>query len=180
MHTCPAHHSQRGYHEVPLGQIFLRFFAAAQNRTQNLNIFKETPCRWRNGKIWTILPGIDHRALLPILGYCLIPEAYFKPSFEFAIHTVNFTVSNVKNSNGTSGCSWSPNSTDLYFWFVCNQTNTKDIAGQSASLGALWHCYLCLCHACSTLFSATVVDQFLQWRLHVPHFPYFLHCPHCL
>ena len=34
-------------------------------------------------------------------------------------------------------CSWSPNSTDLYFWysFVDNkwqQTNTKDIAGQSA------------------------------------------------
>ena len=31
--------------------------------------------------------------------------------------------------------SWSPNSTDLYFWYlfvVCQQTNTKDIAGQSA------------------------------------------------
>ena len=34
--------------------------------------------------------------------------------------------------------SWSPNSTDLYFWYlfvifvICQQTNTKDIAGQSA------------------------------------------------
>ena len=25
--------------------------------------------------------------------------------------------------------SWSPNSTDLYFWYLCQQTNTKDIAG---------------------------------------------------
>ena len=32
------------------------------------------------------------------------------------------------------GHSWSPNSTDLYF---CQQTNTKDIAGQSAKLGSV-------------------------------------------
>ena len=28
--------------------------------------------------------------------------------------------------------SWSPNSTYLYFWYLCQHTNTKDIAGQSA------------------------------------------------
>ena len=39
-----------------------------------------------------------------------------------------------------SDASWSPNSTDLYFWYLfvmtllCQQTNTKDIAGQSAGL----------------------------------------------
>ena len=82
VHTCPAHHSQSGYHEVPLGcsrvgQIFLRFFAATQNRAQKLDIFKETPCRlqsphcrWRHCKIRTILPGIDLRDPLSRLGYC--------------------------------------------------------------------------------------------------------------
>ena len=29
--------------------------------------------------------------------------------------------------------SWSPNSTDLHFWYLCQQTNRKDIAGQSAT-----------------------------------------------
>ena len=40
----------------------------------------------------------------------------------------------------------SPNSTDLYFWYLCQQTNTKDIAGQSArwypaSWVALFHSF---------------------------------------
>ena len=35
--------------------------------------------------------------------------------------------------SGKSGDSVVDRPTDLYFWYLCQQTNTKDIAGQSAS-----------------------------------------------
>ena len=59
--------------------------------------------------------------------------------------------------------SWSPNSTDLYFWYlfvdICQQTNTKDIAGQSASY--LWD---------GELFWCMVIHYWWTDMLKVTHF----------
>ena len=64
-----------------------------------------------------------------------------------------FTALNIYNLPGKKqssrrDISWSPNSTDWHFWYLCQQTNTKDIAGQSASVMSAFGVRLrpCLSH----------------------------------
>ena len=98
--------------------------------------------RWGERDQTTDIKSLDSRLLLQF-PHIIISLSTIQPT----LHFVWFMVRPWGSISWLQRCaldiyfgmlvlfSWSPNSTDLYFWYlfvICQQTNTKDIAGQSA------------------------------------------------